>query len=128
MKSGGWREQRAAIRDARLPVLSAAFSPGRVALDYARFGLSSFEPNSRALVAGMARGNLDELVGRARQNLPEAIIKLGHIAGSQLFLPAENSLEGVDVREYSGAAAHMHATADNVVAHALMIVDAEARH
>jgi len=128
MKSGGWSEQRAAIADAKLPVLSAALSTGRLALDYARFGLSSFEPNNRALAAGMARGDLGALVREARSTVPDAVIKLGYVAGSQLFLPDSDSFEGIDVREYSGPGAHMHATGDNVAAHALMIVDAQARH
>jgi hypothetical protein len=127
LKSGGWHEQRAAIADAKLPVLSTALSTGRLAVDYARFGLSTFEANNKALAAGMARGDFGDLLRQARRNLPETIIKLGHVAGSQLFLPIEGSLGEVDVREYSGAAAHMHATGDNVVAHALMILDAKAR-
>ena len=125
MSSGGWGEQRAAIADAKLPVLSRALNAGRLALDYAKFGLATLSPVNKALSAGMARGDFGELLERARANAPEANFKLGHVVGSQLFLPAEGSLEDFDIREYSGAGAHMHATGDNVVAHALMIVDAE---
>jgi pimeloyl-ACP methyl ester carboxylesterase len=128
MKSGGWGEQRQAIADAKLPVLSTALNTGRLALDYARFGLSTFDADNKALHAGMARGDFGGLLRQARENLPEATIKLGRIADSQLFLPsAEVDLSGFDVREYTGSAAHMHATGDNVAAHALMILDAEAR-
>jgi pimeloyl-ACP methyl ester carboxylesterase len=129
MKSGGWGEQRKAIADAKISALSSALNTGRLALDYAQFGLSTFDADNKALHAGMARGDFGGLLRRAQANSPEATIKLGHVVGSQLFLPsAEVDLNGFDIREYTGDATHMHATGDNVAAHALMILDAEARH
>ncbi len=128
MKSGGWGEQREAVADAKVPALSAALNTGRLALDYAQFGLSTFDADNKALHAGMARGDFGELLRQARANLPEATIKLGHVAGSQLFLPSAGvDLGAFNVREYTGAAAHMHATGDNIAAHAMMILDGVAQ-
>lgn len=127
LSSSSWGDQRAAIRDARLPVLSQALNRPRLALDYLWFGQSSLRRDSRALNQAMAAG-IDNLVDKAHQQYPEAAIKLGRVAGSKVVgVETEPCATMADtlVRSviYTGTATHRHATADNVVAHALMVKD-----
>jgi len=131
MTSGGWGEQRAAIADARVPALSEALKTRRLAFDYARFGTASLlsmvglRPVNKALAEGMARVDFGALLLEARAQFPEAIIKLGRVVDSRMVQLERVPQAAADIREYSGAGAHKHTTGDNVVAHALMMLDAQ---
>jgi len=125
MASGGWSEQRAAVADARLPALSEVLHARRLVLDYVRFGLASLGAENKALAAGMARVDFGELLSGGRAQFPGAIMKLGHVADSRLVQLEHVPQALRDIRRYSGAGAHKHATGDNVVAHALMMLDAQ---
>ncbi len=127
LASGGWAEQRAAIADAHLPALSAMQNSRRLALDYTRFGLASLRPSNKALAAGMARVDFDELLSVVREQLPAGAIKLGRVANSRLVQLQDTAANGIDLRTYTGVGTHKHATGDNVVAHALMMLDARRR-
>jgi len=129
MKSGGWSEQRQAIKDAEIPALKQALNIPKLAIDYARFGLATTDVTNRALHHGMAQENFAQLVRRVYRAHPDAAIKLGNVEGSRVYLPdafdrhlevgyvPETSLHTVT---YTGEANRLHPTGDNVVAHALM--------
>lgn len=124
LASGGWGDQRAAIADANIPVLSRALSAYRLGMDYVRFGVTSFDTFSRAVMEGIAHQDFGELLKSAREALPDVTFKIGHVAGSRLVRVDQVPADMAVIHAYSGAGAHKHATGDNPVAHALMIVDA----
>lgn len=124
LASGGWGDQRAAIADANIPVLSRALSMHRLGMDYARFGATTVNTFSRALLEGIAHQDFGELLKSAREALPDITFKIGHVAGSRLVRIDQVPADLAVVHEYSGAGAHKHTTGDNPVAHALMILDA----
>ncbi len=123
LKSGGWSEQRQAIADAKISALSQALSIHRLARDYALYGMGAImgKNNSKAMIKGMAGVEFDSLILKAQNSYPDATLKLGHVIGSRLFIPNDSHYNS---RLYTGRGTHMHATGDNVVAHALMIADA----
>jgi hypothetical protein len=135
LKSGTWTDHRQAIRDTTIPVLADALSAPRLAADYARFGLSTRIPENVALEAGMAASNFNFMVQAVAGMHAGIVIKLGQVAGSRIT-DVEGlavTAEAADTRGavahvmYTGHGAHRHATADNVVAHALMYSDALSR-
>ncbi|HSX43937.1 MAG TPA: hypothetical protein VLE69_01390 [Candidatus Saccharimonadales bacterium] len=126
LQSGGWGEQCAAIRDARLPVLSQALNMSRLLMDYARFGVATRNKQNRAIHNAMTDTVSEVLLGTIISN-PDVKIKMGRVGMSNLVIPtfiyAPHSIpESPNFREivYTGDAAHKHATGDNVFAHALM--------
>lgn len=126
LKSGSWGDQRAAIKDAHLPVLEEALRFDRLALDYARFGIASFtNAENKALSQGMANNNFNLLVKIALKQYEDISIYAGHIVGSQLFNPDVvtdiNDPRFVVKRISEGEGNHRHATGDNPIAHALML-------
>jgi hypothetical protein len=124
LDSGGWADQRAAIADSQLQLFSKLLNRPRLVIDYAEFGAASFDPFSQALSNGMARQDFSELVKSARNQWPDIPFKIGHVAGSKLVRVEQIPSDVAHVRSYSGDGTHMHATGDNVVAHALMMLDA----
>lgn len=138
--SGGWEMQRLAVADARLPGLSEALSPPRLARDYAGFLVTLLRSEQRAVVAGMAQSALAKEIIRISR---ETHIKVGYVVGSRIF--SNDSLVrsmriaaaeyGVNFAQwyghsgalrttaYTGAAARGHTTGDNAWAHALMVKD-----
>lgn len=123
LKSGGWGDQRAAIADAALPVLSEVFSRRNMGRDYANFGLSTFIGENADLLNMMAGSKLG-LLDKALEANPQANIKVGRVVGSLLFGAGFPTYPGkVSDVEYTGEGSHMHATGDNPVAHALMAKD-----
>ena len=124
LKSGGWGDQRAAIADADIPVLTQALSVGRLGMDYARFGVTSIDTFSRGLMEGIAHQQFGDLLKAAREQWPDVSFKIGQIAGSRLVRVDQVPADLAILHEYTGAGAHKHATGDNPVAHALMILDA----
>ena len=124
LASGGWGDQKAAIEDTQLPVLSQALNTRRMGMDYLRFMVASLDPCSKAVRQGMARHNFAELLKSARDQWPTIPIKVGQVAGSRLVRVEQVPTDIVALRQYSGPGARKHATGDNVVAHSLMILDA----
>jgi len=123
MSSGGWSEQRAAIAQSAIPALSRAQLSPKLAMDYANFGLSTLVKENKALLQAMA-GNISPLVETAVANYPDMKMKIGYVAGSLLVDAASLELpKYARLVEYSGSGSQMHATGDNIVAHALMALD-----
>lgn len=123
-KSGGPLAQRAAIADAKLPVLSQALRADRLLVDYVRFGVAqATNPDNKALARGMASPDYDNLIADVLRRNDSAVLHLGHVVGSKLFDPSAVTIvnERVIIESYSGEGAHKHATGDNPIAHALMM-------
>ena len=134
MKSGGWSDQRRAIKDAEIPALEQALNQRRLALDYARFGAATMLPSNKALHRAMAEAaGLDDLLDTMRNN-PGTTVKVGRVSGSRVadeaahrtYSEQYSHIPHINFAEYSGTAAHGHATADSPVAHALMFKHAMA--
>jgi hypothetical protein len=124
INSGGWGEQRAAIADAHLPMLSHALRRDKLALDWARFGVANFaNKGNRALKSGMATPGFEALTERALAQNTDAVIRAAHVAGSLLFDP--KVVSGITDERFTvdyyaeGEGSHAHATADNPFAFAL---------
>ncbi len=116
LSSGGWGAQRGAIKDAQLPILSEVQSIPGLAIDYARFGLASLNKTNKAIASGMAGNTLAAYLNRIRAQYPDAALKIGKVVGSKLLEIDD------DVIVYSGEGTHLHATGDNPVAHAAMML------
>jgi hypothetical protein len=127
-KSGAWKEQKAAIADAAVPALTEALNTCRLAWDYAKFGIAhTTTTQSKAIMSGMASPSYPELVARAQTQYPNMQLKIGSVLGSQLFdIFQSGYVRGDNVSKYiySGEGTHLHATGDNVMAHALMFKQA----
>jgi hypothetical protein len=115
LSSGGWGAQRAAIKDAQLPILNEVQSIAGLAIDYAHFGLASLSKSNKAIAQGMDGNTLAVYLNSVRRQYPDAPIKLGKVVGSKLL-----EIDS-EVLEYTGVGTHMHATGDNPFAHALMM-------
>jgi hypothetical protein len=125
LKSGGWGDQRAAMSDSAIPSINEALSVPRLAVDYAKFGLESVTRAESKAISGSMAGHVTKEIENILAHNDVGHIKLGHVEGSQLFdgngyLPEDPRLT---VKMYTGKAARMHSTGDNVVAHALMALD-----
>lgn len=123
LSSGGFGDVRKAVEDAKIPIASKPFTKPRLLMDFARFGISTLDPDNKALVEGMARPDFLGLVGSNISNNPNTSLVIGRVAGSKLFdSRVIDFLPGIEITEYSeGEGNHMHATGDNILAHALMM-------
>jgi hypothetical protein len=118
---GSFKEQRAAIADAAMPVLDEALSLGKLGLDYVRFGIANaVNKDNKAQYSAMATPAASALTRKALENSPDALIHFGSVQGSKMFLPIHFGNPRVSHDYYSGAGTHGHATGDNPVALALM--------
>lgn len=122
MKSGGPKDQLAAIGDAALPALDSAFRLHRICADYGRFFLDSLHKSNKAQMTAMATPNIDVLVEKALNDGTTDVV-LGYVEGSRMqgsYQPTErDGLRQIIISE--GAGSHKHATGDNIVANALMM-------
>lgn len=129
MKSGGPKEQRQAIEDAKLPALSQALNIPRLTADYIRFGLtdvvSAVRPSENKALHHAMAGSVGDKIRRSLVNNPDTTIKIGHVEGSHLFKGSIETITSNTVRvvTYTGEGSHLHPTGDNPIAHALMAKD-----
>lgn len=123
LQSGTWIEQRRAIADARLPVLSSVQSSSGLAVDYLRFGLSTLQHDNAAIEIGMAQPGFNSLMQTALSRHDGLMIGLGHVVGSKVFVRnyVPGSPQRVNVQAFSGPATHRHATNENPFTNALML-------
>lgn len=125
MKSGTWEDQRAAIADTNLPMLTQALHPGRMLMDYARFGLASKSDKvNRALSVAMALPNISNMFEHVIERNPGTDIYAADIVSSLVSRVSEveliKSIPNIRTETYSGSGTHGHATGDNAVALSLM--------
>jgi hypothetical protein len=120
LRSGGYFAQLGAIRDSGVPVMSRIYNPASLAADYVRFGLAAQNDQNKALRASMA-GDAGDTLRAARRQYPDLAIKFGQVVGSNLFVPEGDYPGLARVQEYHSP--RLHTTGDNIVAHALMVVD-----
>jgi len=128
MASGGWGDQRQALKDSGIAAMEDILNVPRLAADYVRFGAATLmNSDAGALHSGMARPRLNENLARAYSTYPELGVKLGYMVGSLLFKAEavqEHPRTFVEAYgAYSTSGNHRHATGDNIVAHALMMLD-----
>jgi hypothetical protein len=129
LKSGGWGLQRAAMTEAGVPVLMEALPPLIMARDYAKFGVTALQRNSRALQSAMALADVPAIFGRALGNNPNAKLVLSNYEGDQVANPAAYGIDQMTPEQQArthvftmaeGPGNHKHSSVDNITAHALV--------
>lgn len=126
MKSGTLMQLRKAIGQAEIEPLSRAMRSTSLAQDLAKFGIASKSKNGKLMRASM-QGSVDYDLERALHKVNGAVMKVGFVEGSRVFDP--DSLSPRTIRalgglvKYLGPGFHGHASADDVIVHALMVND-----